>query len=524
MGYSNGFIANNTGSANNSENTLRRNIFNGNDYGARFQGVNRSAAQDFGSRYTCNTFNEDSSPANENERDIREIPVGTAPNQGVPNQGSLQFDPRNTFTQNAASFDDIYNTTPTHFYFRQNFSSEPDDNDINANVDIELAQGQINCDPVIEFVELTGNEGNQRMVAEGSYQGIKALYEMVLDDGNTDALVNMVESTNYTNALQTYYDLMAKSPDLSEETLQRVLHEYSLPNALSALILAANPHAAKSDYLKAEMEAKLVPYNEYQLETINQGLSIISSLEAMRSNMAQHLGERNKVVERQLQAVMLDETITDKAAAQMALLDEEAYLSDARTVAGLLWDLGQQEQAITLLDDWAEGLHQRILPDEKQELKQVVSIMQIQQAISTGEDVASYETALIDLYTNGHAWPAGEALALLLEHTEFEYYEPIPEDEAPELRSKETFGKSEKDALNCYPNPASNMMTVSYDMPQAHYIRITDAMGKLITEQYLAAEAKQLTFDITDWSAGLYSVHLYNAENRLLKETSFIKE
>jgi vacuolar-type H+-ATPase subunit C/Vma6 len=57
-------------------------------------------------------------------------------------------------------------------------------------------------------------------------------YSSLVDGGNTEALVQEIQSTSYSEALQTYYELMAQSPNVSEEALIEALKKYELPNVL----------------------------------------------------------------------------------------------------------------------------------------------------------------------------------------------------------------------------------------------------------------------------------------------------
>ncbi|MDZ7902371.1 MAG: hypothetical protein U5L01_07450 [Rheinheimera sp.] len=78
-------------------------------------------------------------------------------------------------------------------------------------------------------VRISSTPAQQKALAETNYEALHSAYETMVDGGNTEALVDAIQSTTYTEALQMYYDLMAQSPNVSEEALVEALKNMNSP-------------------------------------------------------------------------------------------------------------------------------------------------------------------------------------------------------------------------------------------------------------------------------------------------------
>jgi sugar lactone lactonase YvrE len=77
---------------------------------------------------------------------------------------------------------------------------------------------------------------------------------------------------------------------------------------------------------------------------------------------------------------------------------------------------------------------------------------------------------------------------------------------------------SNKNQLSIYPNPSNNKIQVNSDA-DFNRIEIVNNLGQLIISQENAAEVS-----VKDLSNGIYFIHLFDAQNKLLATKKFIKE
>ncbi|HLP18983.1 MAG TPA: T9SS type A sorting domain-containing protein, partial [Chitinophagales bacterium] len=73
--------------------------------------------------------------------------------------------------------------------------------------------------------------------------------------------------------------------------------------------------------------------------------------------------------------------------------------------------------------------------------------------------------------------------------------------------------QTEENTVNCFPNPATNLLTVTVSSIQSNLtVRILDVTGKLVAndEQYNVSGAYYKVFDIANFTQGVYVVEIHN--------------
>ncbi|MFN0032870.1 MAG: T9SS type A sorting domain-containing protein [Flavobacteriales bacterium] len=536
QGWAHGMIANNTGDF---ANRIRRNTFEYMQRALKIQGDNRTTNKNDGLKYSCNTFIN-------NLSDIRELNSnnGNPGSFGVPHQLSVQTnggttwaaDPNNNFTQSSSSCnlcgnDDVSNTftsgTTNHRYVRLINSTNPHDDETTDFPKIEIIDASGASDNCVADIQLIGGTGtslmNQKTVAEANYESLLETYEDVLDGGNTTALLYEIESTNYGQALQLYYDLMAQSPNLSEEALVAALQRFDLPAVLLTQLLASNPHAAGSSAVQTEMEMGNVSFEEYQLAMINQGLSTFSSLDAMQLAMSAYITVRGDALAQLMRNIDEDDNISDKASAKMALLDVNNYYTDLLLKIELLVETGDYVGA-QLLTTQAESDF-RLTASDESDLENYYELLAMEEALHGMEQpvLQQHEVNALELMVeNTSAVVSTRALNMLIQFGHV-YNEPIMIDEGG-LRnvlfdSKETNDK----VLRLYPNPAIDFITIEYTPAGVSRIELYDLVGKLVITQNTQLMAVQHLIDTHSLPHSIYELKLLGVGGEILTTTSFIK-
>jgi hypothetical protein len=66
-------------------------------------------------------------------------------------------------------------------------------------------------------------------------------------------------------------------------------------------------------------------------------------------------------------------------------------------------------------------------------------------------------------------------------------------------------------ALNVYPNPATDLLNVVFDATSVSTVELTDLTGKVVAKQSAKAGANTLSFDVANVNAGVYFVNIKNA-------------
>jgi hypothetical protein len=521
--FSHGIIINNTGQ---TDKLVYRNHFTNMQRALKYQGNNRNQFLSEGSRYSCNNFFN-------NTADIRETQsTFTATNTwGVPHQGTPLIDLNNTFTQNVP-LDDIVNNVTSHRYYRtqqNNLANNPWTQGVTASVILVPATLPFQCQEISGFAPESPEYEecfNDKSSAETAYSTTKTIYQSLIDGGDTDVLLNAVLSTGYGTALETYYELMAKSPALSDEVMLEAIEQYNLPNALLAEILASNPSAAKNDEIKDAVENRMTPFDEYQKAMLLQGLSVLSNKEVLEGEMSTHLTNRSIARHCIIMGIFSDSLVTNKYEEILALYNESGFLGDAYEKINLLCHLGQYANAITISENAPSNF--RLKQQDIIDLEALVEILEIEYTLYQNDslELNSSQIQLLDnaLYTTS-AVAAERALNLLVKYADYEYFEPMIDDEFVEPRNnfQAPLRQAEND-IQVFPNPAGKIATVNYQAHEVAFIELLDLRGKIIQTINTQTTQKQFVLNLSELAPGLYFIRVLNQYGSPLGQTKLIKQ
>ena len=78
--------------------------------------------------------------------------------------------------------------------------------------------------------------------------------------------------------------------------------------------------------------------------------------------------------------------------------------------------------------------------------------------------------------------------------------------------------------LNLYPNPATNMIQITYPPAGSVRIEIYDVLGHLISQQSVQDFATQFIIEIGELPSALYELRLIDAVGVTLESNLFIKQ
>ena len=203
------------------------------------------------------------------------------------------FSAGNKFTASISNSnqDDIANgipiTSSTHRYVYHS-------NELNANGITEMSPAIQNlistlnendCD--YNYSEWTSVISNGQLIAPMSnYTQTRDIYLTLVDGGNSTNVKGRVENISLAQALTLYQDLLALSPNLSEEVMAKLVQkEQEFPATLLTMVLASNPSAVKSAMIQKALSERNTPLNSYQTGLIAAGWNGSSPKELLESEM-----------------------------------------------------------------------------------------------------------------------------------------------------------------------------------------------------------------------------------------------
>ncbi|MFK7755556.1 MAG: T9SS type A sorting domain-containing protein [Flavobacteriales bacterium] len=509
--------------ANNGDynNILYYNQFIDNPRGANFLFQNRGTNWMDGLSFQCNLFEN-------SELDVSINALQQNQLNGVAFfQGSPQFSAGNDMSNSssAVQFDEIANMTDNfHIYFFNGFEIDPLE-----VFDVVPAQTDANpfC-PSFKNASVLDLE-NDFELAGSDYLSAKNQWGAIVDGGDTESLTEEVIQTEFSEALELYYELMSKSPNLSDEVmLEAVEKEYDLPMVLLKQILQSNPQAAKSDKIQTKLDERLMPLPEYMREQINEGLEWVSLKEELEAEMAHHRAKYEQLYLHQQFRIWNDEEITDK---EQALNDlsisydlssdpKHTFINELSTVNSPL------EKAIFVEDQLSDFSEDAIFTSEMTDLIEVYELKaELEAGISTfGLEV---ENTLLNMASSSQTLAAAEAVKLLENYTGKLYLEISDLPNTPiSTRASESVEESLKELeISMYPNPTSDMVIIElsqYPLTNQARYSILNIEGKLVQEGELKSH-QDAVLDLSSLRTGSYRIMLID-QGDLIQESQIIKQ
>lgn len=522
------------------ENRIYKNTFTGLDVANLAEGENGggSGSDDpKGLQYLCNTQTG-------NNYDIR-VGGGTGIRyyQGKPNSGGLNsIADGNNFSNNSPSLLSDYNIeSSSEAVIRFYKGNSPQALYTTSNVTQFMADDPNNCPSELykldEVTILAGKAGiiNDYYTNHTAYNNTVYLYDNLMDGGNTQGFSNNIQFNWSNDAWQMRNELLAESPNLSEEILLDAAFTGTLPDALLMEILLANPLSVKSpefhEILLNEISNPLPQYMVNLLPFAAETPSVRANLEQQMvvynenaSNAVQSLigyTLRDSIIELDTVKYWLEKDNTPKGRFALA----EHYLSRGQYVA-----------AQTTLNNVATEFenHFERYGTTYQAYQQLMTLkVNILQNDRTWLDITESEKGQLQTIAYGSSADAAfQARSILCFFFEECIEEPIynmNNSSARVIPVNDAMLELTKSLtnLNVYPNPATDYVTFEYILPEyieQSTIIITSITGKIIQEFDLKDIEGQLLWDTRAVENGIYFYALKNGDKTLTSgKVSIIK-
>lgn len=529
-----------------TENKVRRNSYNILNFANMAYGKNRNlttqTAGESGLQFLCSNYshNFSSTPYNLYDNFVWGIswfpnpsnPIGIRGEQGIYNPfQQAGLGDGNRFTTNPQPQGNYFvtdNVEAVQRYYKSNVGS-------NAL----FVTSKVSQDPVIDEACLSElNDDGTIYIGVGIVAGKNAvigefeahendflttvyLYDNLIDGGNTAAMSNNVQFNWSTDAWTLRDELIAESPNLSQEVLLDAAYTGILPDALLMEVLMANPNSLEGEDFFKTLEYEIpnpLPTSMIDiLRVIPEPASLRTDLEHQMSyhnykkTMAGHLLIKN----------ILNDSIPNRDSLNY-WLDRMNTLHTQYALAESYLVSGQESQGQTLIN----GLNTQYpyaehFDADYQAYVQMYGLKaQIYQSDRTWMDITQSEKAQLQTIAyNTNAEAAIQARNILC----FFYDECVPPNAG--VPNNTTPGRiiniqnpqleltKQLTEVQVYPNPARDYVTFEYHLPEylEHtQLSVTDVTGKVIHTTNLAGYEGQYLWDTRPIKNGFYFYVLKN--------------
>ena len=510
------------------DNRTYRNDFRSMEVGQLAEELNRDPANSsIGLQFLCNTN------SSANEYDIVVNDGTSSGNGGVRiRQGRKNKSAGNIVSLNPTQVDGHFqnNSPNTVRYFFTNSAEEPT-HYTSAMVLPTAANISHDCPVNYQSIGFEGEVGLAENSHSNFYQSLNQYhallynYHQIIDNGNTDSLVNAINMTVSTEAQELRDQLMSESPYLSEESIRSAAETGILSDAYLLEICLANPEATMNESFLDFVEFEIPnPLPASMVQLIYQNWDV----ETPRSLLEDELAAKGEDVELLLNQIIRHYQ-TDSTYHQDSIYHYIASRNRLNTKYKLIElniESGHWEACSTLFAD----IEQQIELTDRQETEHLNFKAYVALRQSMADENKSYmqlnSDELNTLRTIAEL-ESGRSSILAQNILCFGYHECYVAQEDPELRSKRSrvYDMNEVDEPNnstqpniiLQPNPVKEVLQLKlngYDLQQSKLIlQIFSIEGKLLKDH--AINQPLTNINMRNFENGTYLYRLFEGESQV---------
>jgi hypothetical protein len=350
----------------------------------------------------------------------------------------------------------------------------------------------------------------------------------IVDGGNTDEVLDQILMADFTDAMDLYHDLMSKSPALSDEAMvEAIKKEYDFPASLLTAILQANPSAAKSAAIRAELDNRTNPLTAYQRALINEGINLTSLKEALEADMVAINFHRYEICREALEVLMQTDVSDPNTDALVAeIMNKEFNVYDRYLNINRQLNNGDQATALWLLEDAKTAYN--LSPRQWNEYYEMIELYNLEmQWLSVPTALTATQVALLESkMMSKNDMVAQKAWSLLIGLGNGNTDDPLYDEEGAVAKSLVRLSDIPKESMaTLYPNPASAFCIIKLSEPmELQRVTVSNALGQIVLETPVAAEMLEIPLETKELKSGSYFVQLWTYHNELVSTLSLIVE
>ncbi len=527
----------------NASNELYFNTLKNLTSGSIAQGENASNDNVYGLRFICNK-----NINNKHDFEVRKTSSGQYSFISSFQSGDFQYHKSagNTFSPpdgnntNYVHFD-IFSNAHYNYLFDNNeptqIPSQAEAVVSNGNIDLDNDGSPNTCpshfdtggiiDTPVKMVSFLGGKSE--------YYNLLYSYHQLIDDGNTEGLLNDVALTWPEDAWDLHDQLMAKSPYLSEAVLISAADRNILPQGMLLEILMANPDALKSGSVIKHVECCIPsPLPAYMIDILKSAQDVNTARTLIEKNLSSlHLNMTRDY--KYVAAYFLNDTLGVSSDSTLSWIKEMKTIEGRYATCTEYLNREDYQLAKNELD--SISYNNKLTDDEEDELSDMRDFVDfIQDVNDDGRNIAQLDSTEIDFLIRMANIPEGGTASIRAENILCFFYGLCKEpDAAP--KSNNTNPKKPKvplqELLNAQnilitsPNPADQYIQLELSLlfsKENSYLTIWDTQGRKIDSRKIGGVNNSVfVFDTRKMAQGVYIVEVTQDGQQVLNDKFIVQ-
>ena len=453
-------------------------------------------------------------------------------------QGNIDFDPHNTFSNGDNLLSNFYNQGEHEVYYHEyvNGSYNLD----TYRVVFKKSNNLHDCQPHYggggnahngsSTPVLSTAQKQQRQAdyanALNTYNSVKNVYDRLTDGGSTNSTVADIRSAMPSDMWELRSKLLGSSPYLSEEVLKETADRDDVfTESILFEILASNPDELRKGDIIKYVEDKEHPLPEYMVDILRQlstGTTTYKTL--LLNSMASSRHDYRQAAADMVRSILAD-SIVDVTELRGWLANMNDLSADRQIIStymaegdfGTAFSLANMLPALYEFDATALAEH-----DDYMELLGLYRDLH-NDGRSTLQLTESETENVEDIAVNGTGLPQYMAQSLLEATTERYHFAECPLiDEPsgmgrgiPQGYTQEDLSKAMGLSVSAKPNPATTWVAIDFTLPgdaKAAAVEIVNSLGVKVLQIQLSGNQGQKVLDLREFADGVYTITILCGE------------
>lgn len=473
--------------------------------------------------------------------------------QGGFGNATNPFSAANIFTNGCLVIDgDVYNNTINDIIYYHSIVPQETPICISVNVIPEIATTNTCATLILPQSAgsiLSQNQKNLLLadfaIKNSQYLAVSIIYNNIIDNGNTQSLLQMISTSMPTNAVELRNILLNNSPNLSNAVIQDLISENTiLQNSDLLSIISANPDIAHNEEFLRMLRDKTNPMDEWMIEFLREAGTYQTNRTLLEQTFMQKQSEKDAIAWKMVRH-LLNDTVSDTLF--HSVLHQWLNIIGSPKAKYMIAEdyasMGNFNAALQLLNDMEERFLDRYEVSELQGVKAWFTLQS--QLYSEGRNIYELTNSELNsikqLAENQRLYGlAGTFAANVLNHYEPESHKLMTiypdinnrsmtdnERNQKKRRTIKKLSSSKQNttlpsAISIYPNPANNLVTVNLDnTSNVVKICLYSIKGDLILTKQLLGE-KTFTLNVADIESGTYNIEFTDNKGNIIKSERLI--